>query len=265
MQTERTHDRCIVHVHVPRTGGTTLRHLLLPRLLERMSPSEIYLIDIGPEYGCRTGSIADLTALPAHQRARLRFVCGHVAPAIAELVHRPLLATVLRDPVERALSDYWYCFHEPGNPAHPRAHERSALDFVAAGFGQARNGHARYLSGVAFTGDQVDDEELFARAKRALDRMGYVGIFEQLHDVVDDFYALAALGRPDEVPRLHAAPRSHDTSDADRRTIAAHNWVDSALYAIGLGRWLAGHRFARERGVAETVVARTEAQRYIAR
>lgn len=231
-------DHCIVHVHIPRTGGTTLRNWLLPRLLEHLSPAEIYLVDIGPEHGCRTGSIADLVALGERQRRRLRFVTGHVAPAVAELVGRPVLATLVRDPVERALSDYWYCFHEPSNPAHAKARELSELEFVARGFGQSRNGHARYLSGVAISGEQISDEALFARAKHGLDRMDYVGIFEQLDDAVDDLCELAGVERSGALPWLNEAARLRPASGHDRRLIAAHNWVDSALYGIGLGRWL---------------------------
>ena len=189
----RNVDSCIVLVHIPRTGGTTLRRLLLPRLLRRMCPEEIFLIDIGPEYGCRTGSLADLAALDPHVRQELRFVTGHMSPAVADLVRRPLVATVVRDPVERALSDYWYTFHEPSNAAHPMAHEYSEVEYVARAFGQSRNGHARYLSGVAFSGEMMEDEVLFTRAKAGLDRVDYVGLFEQLDDVVDDLCTLAGL------------------------------------------------------------------------
>jgi hypothetical protein len=143
---ERDVESCIVLLHIPRTGGTTLRRLLLPRLLRRMRPEEIFLIDIGPEYGCRTGSLADLAALDPHVRGQLRFVTG---------------------------------------------------------------------------------------------RVDYVGVFEQLDDVVDDMCALAGIDPVNNFPWLNNAPRLVATSDHDRRLIAAHNWVDSALYAIALGRWIA--------------------------
>src|ERR1700728_4664633 len=152
---ERDVESCIVLLHIPRTGGTTLRRLLLPRLLRRMQPEEIFLIDIGPEYGCRTGSFADLAALDPHVRGQLRFVTGHMSPAVADLVQQPLLATVVRDPVERALSDYWYSFHEPSNAAHAKARELSEVEYVARAYGQSRNGHARYLSGVAVSGEVI--------------------------------------------------------------------------------------------------------------
>jgi hypothetical protein len=228
------HNRCLVHVHIPRTGGTTLRHLLLPRMLELWPPDAIYLIDIGPEYGCRTGSFGDFAALSWRERRSLRFVSGHVPLEIADLLPNPLLFTVMRNPVDRALSDYWYSYHEGSNAAHPKARSLSAIEFVAGGWGQTQNGHARYLAGAAFSGEQIDDDELFARARRRLNNVSYIGLFEQLENVVDDLCALAGLRPVDGLIHLNDAQRLMGTSTHDLDVIAYYNLVDIALHAMAL-------------------------------
>jgi hypothetical protein len=164
-------DLCLVHLHLPRTGGTTLRHALLPLLLEQIRPDQIFLVDIGPEHSCRSGSLSDLRALPAQERNRLRFVTGHFPLSAIEYLPASVPFAVIRSPVDRALSDYWYSYHESANPAHSAARSMSAAAFCAAGFGHARNGQARYLSGMAFEEGSPDNEELYVQAQQALGKL----------------------------------------------------------------------------------------------
>ena len=155
---------------------------------------------------------------------------------IADLLPDPLLFTVLRNSVDRALSDFWYSYHEGSNAAHSKARSLSAVEFVAGGWGETQNGHARYLSGVAFSGDQIDDDQLFARARQCLNKVSYIGIFEQLEEVVDDLCALARLRPVEALIHLNNAPRLMPASTHDLVVIAIayYNLVDIALHAMAL-------------------------------
>jgi hypothetical protein len=254
---------CLIHFHIPRTGGTTLRHLLLPALLERVSRDAIYLIDTGPEYGARSGSFQEFEALSARDRGRIRFVSGHVPLRIADLVPAPLMFTVVRDPVERALSDYWHCFHAADNSAHAMARRLSVAAFVAGGFGQAKNGHARYLSNIAFSGEQIDDDQLFARAMSGLQRMCYVGRYENLKETATTICDIAGLPRNAQLPHLQRAPRLAEVSPSDLQRIADGNRVDTALVARLTGALRASGRrpwtapanpLRRSRAIASTAL-----------
>lgn len=161
-------EACLVHLHLPRTGGTSLRKSLLPRLIAQVSPDRAFLVDMAPESGCAAGSFADLEALPSGRRERLRFVSGHMPPRILDLLPCAVAFTILRSPVDRALSDYWYCYHERTSSAHEAARRLGPAEFCAAGFSQAANGQARYLSGAAFDGTAPDESELFCRALATL-------------------------------------------------------------------------------------------------
>lgn len=222
---------CLVHLHLPRTGGTSLRRALLPRLVARMPPDRVFLVDMPPENGCSAGSFSELEALPPRERKRLRFVVGHLPPHVLEILPRFCAFTVLRSPVERALSDYWYCYHEPTNPAHEAARRLSPAEFCAAGYGQAANGQARYLSGVAFDGSAPTEARLFRRALTVLRKVHYVGLFEALPRAMADIAGLAGVARFGASERLNAAKRVAPVSAAERERIAFCNRVDQALHA----------------------------------
>lgn len=222
---------CLVHMHLPRTGGTALRRLLLPRLLERISPSRVFLVDMGPEYDCLTGSVADLEAMPRNSRRRLRFVAGHLPPRVLDLLPRPVPFTFLREPVERAVSEYWYCYHDPANPAHDAARRLGPADFFAAGFSNAGNAQARYLSGSAFEDGALSEEELLRRALNVLENLHYIGVFESYPQAIADVAALAGLPPPDAGTRWNSAERNFCVSDHERERIAACNRVDAALHS----------------------------------
>ena len=109
-------------------------------------------------------------------------------------------------------------------------------EFCVAGFGQASNGQARYLSGAAFDGTAPTEEELFRRALAALERVHYVGIFEAFRQSVADVAALAGVAQFDPTDRMNSAERISPVSPADRERIAACNRVDAALHAWALHR-----------------------------
>ena len=124
--------------------------------------------DIGPERSCRAGSLSDLRrslgagAEPVAVRYRTHAAFRYRMPSPS------LIFAVMRSPIDRALSDYWYCYHESADPAHSAARSMSAGAFRASGFSNGPNGQARYLSGAAFEGGTPEDEELYARAQRTM-------------------------------------------------------------------------------------------------
>ncbi len=223
-------DACLVYLHLPRTGGTTLRKLLLPRLLEQIPPDRAFLVDMPSEFECPAGSFAALEAMPWKWRKRLRFVAGHLPPRVLDLLPAPSAFTILRSPVDRALSDYWYCYHEPANPAHAAARALGPGEFCASGFSQASNGQARYLSGAVFEEGELREEDLFRRALNTLERLRYVGIFEAFRKAAADIGALSGVADFEAAERMNSAERMASVSAEERERIAACNRVDGALH-----------------------------------
>jgi hypothetical protein len=151
---------------------------------------------------------------------------------VIDLIPNPVTLTILRSPVDRALSDYWYCYHETKSPAHAEARRLHPAAFCAAGFSQASNGQARYLSGSAFEGITLPEEELLQRALRVLERLDYIGTWENFRSTLEDVATFVGVSNLDASLRLNPAKRMLQTSCTDRMKIAAANRVDAALYTV---------------------------------
>lgn len=119
-------DRPLFFLHLPKTAGTSLRELLAVRF----APTEILSL-------ARTDSperrVEQLAALD-----RYRFVHGHVPYAIVErFERRPFVVTMLRDPMERALSAFAHMQRQAPAVAQAaregRVSRDRAADYAAAG------------------------------------------------------------------------------------------------------------------------------------
>src|SRR5262249_2138661 len=86
--------RTLLFMHIPKTGGTSIRELLS----RQFEPEAILYIGLQT----REGVAARLTAA-----AHARFVNGHIPyAAMQSLARRPFVFTLLRDPVQRAVSAF---------------------------------------------------------------------------------------------------------------------------------------------------------------
>lgn len=226
--------RALVHFHLPRTGGTWLRQSLVRHFRSACAGADIWFVNGREELGCAAGPDAALAALPAARRAELRLVSGHMRPETLDLFEDGFKITVLRDPVERALSDYWYCWHKPENPAHAAARALDPVTFCLQGHSQARNGQARYLSGAAY-GAEMGEAEMLARARETLSRFDLVGLDCALGGLLDGLCA-AGFGRVASQGDRNEAARLYEVSHADAAKLWAANALDVALYEEVLER-----------------------------
>ena len=98
-------DRSVIFLHIPKAAGTTL-HDILERQYAR---EEIFNI-VGP----RDVREKALGSLPESERRRLRLVKGHMHFGVHEYLPNPsTYITVLRHPVERVISHYYYVRRTP--------------------------------------------------------------------------------------------------------------------------------------------------------
>lgn len=244
----------LVFLHMPRSGGTTLRHMLSAAI-----PPE----QICPERFMR------LRLWPTEELDRFRLFSGHFTfPGIERIPGEKRVVTVLREPKARIISTWqmWARHTEEYLAENPAPHLRMARE--SADLGQflglpdpavcdaVANLMARYLAGH-FTARPdgrifeetrvVSDAEVLERAERNLRRCEVIGVTDDL----GGFYArlAAAWGLPpaealphlnghDEQRREWDAPREPVLSDEALAWIDAHTRLDRQIYA--LARQLAG-------------------------
>jgi len=96
----------LIFLHIWKAGGSTLHDII-----ERQYPDDtIYSID-GSRY---EASMSEFKQLPESDRAELRVVKGHMDFGLHEYLPRPCTyITMLREPLNRVISDYYYIMETP--------------------------------------------------------------------------------------------------------------------------------------------------------
>ncbi len=105
----------LINIHIPKTAGTTLRDTL-GEIFNQIPHKPSFV------FGPYEGGYADLRdgfikLLPQLFDREERMISGHyryrdIADVISPVRERVALITFLRDPVQRTLSDYFYCISE---------------------------------------------------------------------------------------------------------------------------------------------------------
>lgn len=181
------------------------------------------------------------------RRKRIQLVAGHMPFGFAELFPGPSeYFTFVRDPVSRAISDYYFCRNNPANPAFAAAHKLSLREFVEANHSYTRNGQARWLSNAAYGTRFASDEAMLEEAMKNLAQMAFVGITEQFKVSLQrlcDRYGLpphSGLG-----PNKNAfTPRENRLSEEDLSAVRRHNCLDQVIYEHCVQRFGAQGRTA---------------------
>jgi hypothetical protein len=165
----------LIFLHIPKTAGTTLN-----RIIEwQYSPFEIFTMD---PYRIRA-TPERLKRLPEGRRRRLRMVRGHLFYGIHEcLPQGATYMTMLRDPVPRALSTYYFILRRPLNPLHQKVKkERLTIEDCLRLFPQRHNLQCRLIAGVKDSA--IAGERLLDMAKEHLTKsFSVVGISERFEE-----------------------------------------------------------------------------------
>lgn len=233
-----TESPAVVFLHIPKSGGTTLH-----AIIERQYPSDrIYTVD-----GAHVReSIAAFKALSEAERRRLLVLKGHMSFGLHAWLPQPsTYITLLRDPVERAISHYYHILRTPHHTHHPtvvsqNGETRMSLhDFVLAGVSRiVDNGQVRAL--CAGEGDGTSDvpyggctAEMLAQAQTHIE--GYftlVGFTERFDETL--VLLKRAFGwKVDTYMRRNVGknrPATESVPPETLRLLADMNEFDIALY-----------------------------------
>lgn len=218
-------DRTLVFLHIPKTGGISLRELFL-RASGGPSFRIIHPID----------DLERLRAKPEEFRAQVRLVEGHLYYGVHELLPNPCLyATMLRDPVERVLSYYSFVREYRGHHLYAQVAGMSLGEclrarltietdnFMVRALTSIRNVHVEY---GRVTRAMLDE------AAANLETFAAVGLTERFDESVAMFARVVGWGEV-RARRLNATKqrvRREELSEEDLALVREHNALDIELY-----------------------------------
>ena len=149
----------VIFIHIPKAAGSTLKDIIRAQYPE----GTIFEID---NVKARD---EDLERLSSQKLASLRCVHGHTAFGVHRLLPNPsTYITLLRQPVERIISHYYWVKSHPNHYLYQRVmvNNLSLLDYATLGLDQdLDNGQARFITGLW---DSDSHSELLTTAKRNL-------------------------------------------------------------------------------------------------
>ncbi|MDZ7783598.1 MAG: sulfotransferase family 2 domain-containing protein [Halioglobus sp.] len=219
MITAADSDAPLYFFHVPKTGGTTLQHLLE----RRYQPGQV----------CPAQDESQLAELTDGQLAGYRLFAGHYWSLPRRLPGPLRMMTWLRNPLDRAVSMYKHILRDPDHPLHTVAHTAEGFEGMLE-HPALRNSQVRHLARVheayrrGFT-----DEQCLPLATAVTDRCFFVGFTEEYQLCADRLFDLLGWEAREEIPRLNTSASHSPDMDVDTRQrdrLWAVNELDAALY-----------------------------------
>ena len=212
-----------VFLHLPKTGGTTLHHH--------------FSTHFTPEETCPE-RFSNLQSYSPDELGQWRFFSGHFNADEIRRIPRPLfIVTVLRDPIERLLSNYYFWkrhkadyIEQLGSAALQITKAGTLLDFLSNDhphiFPTATNWMTSQLAGAVFAtpdgyalmrdGEQIgwlSEAQLFSSALRNLLSFDVIGDISQLADIYGGVAQKFGMAPLTEVARLNTREGEHELLD----------------------------------------------------
>ncbi|MCC7304161.1 sulfotransferase family 2 domain-containing protein [bacterium] len=214
-----TIERQLYFLHIKKTGGTSIR-----KFLER----QFHYNDILPPM-----NLPVLKNIPTEEIRRLRFVSGHFNSTYRKQYEiNPILLTILRDPVERVVSEFYYWKHPfniDDDPRKPKDIDTLTLN--------------SFISDPAFTNTQAkaladnqnsNPNQLLNQAFNTLLQTAWFGITEFSEQSIDMLTYLFGWRPTNFDQKINSNPSKPRIEEVDSRTIdkiKEVNYIDMSLYA----------------------------------
>jgi hypothetical protein len=156
--------KILIHLHMPKTGGSTLKKII-KKNYDNRSSFEVYC-----EQRKLSEKLTELSKLNVH------CIQGHFPYGIHKYFSKPYAyVTMLREPIDRVISEYFYIRNIPWNENHEKVMKMSLEEYQNEQINQ--NLQTRYILGTNFNKPLTDED--FEQAKlNLLNDFSLVGITE---------------------------------------------------------------------------------------
>jgi Domain of unknown function (DUF4214) len=191
----------LIHVHIPKTGGSTLNYLISIALGEH------------EQFACGQPTDADLLRqMPPEERDRLDFVFGHYPYGLHQMFSRPVLyLSCMRESRSRVLSFYKFVKSHEHHPLHDLVRDccrdfSSFLELASSNYrvwDAVDNIQVRLLSGRLECRNEYGDALAIALRNVAASNF-LLGNLELLTDLVDRLTAVLQVSFG-FIPKLNAS------------------------------------------------------------
>jgi len=222
----------VIFLHIHKTAGTTLN-----RIIDRQYPHEQdFFIKSADDYPL-------FETFTMEQRNRYRLIRGHMNFGVHKLLSKPFAYfTILRHPIERAISYYYYVKNTPTHYNYEQANRMGLYEFLEQGVDiLMANGQTRiWAGGRPDFGYNECTEEVLVQAKDNLDKYcAVVGLTERFDTTLlllknrfgwkNVFYTRQNVS----VNRL----KRHDLPAKTLQLLEELNQLDMAFYQYGVERF----------------------------
>lgn len=221
----------VIFLHIPKTAGTTL-HRILNR---QYQPDSIHSFGSDAH-----ASIEAFKAMDVNEIAQIQLLRGHMPFGLHEYIpHSSTYITLLRDPIERVISKYYFLLRSPEHYLYDRVTSEnwSLRDLLESKIALLfENGQTRMLSGV--WGDvefgMCNAAHLEMAKKNLREHFSLIGFTERFDETllllqsVLDWQGNIYYSRANVTPKR---PRQQEIDQATLDLIAEVNQQDIALYA----------------------------------
>ena len=220
-----------IHLHIPKTGGTTLRDII-----QRQYQAEKILMI--PKLDESEDILKEVSTSQINQ---LKLIQGHLKYGIHNHFHRRAkYFAIIRDPINRVLSTYYYVLSQKNNPQNLSTsnNQMTIYDYVQSGVNPFLiNGQTQLISGKTGNIDNpiIKSEELFSLAKENIaNDFLFLGITEMFDETILILKNMLGWHMPyySIANRTKKKPNYDAVNPTIISFIKEHNQLDIKLYNI---------------------------------